>query len=175
MLRISIFLVGIIPFVFCKAAELWYVNSDQVLLAAPRHGANVVGHLPSQSRVSWLERKAGYVRVRSDESEGWILIFSLRSGAKDRSNAFEELNGIASLPLRETEPTRIVASVGVRGVMEEALRSNHILLEEVIKLEVLAHRSREMPMEKIWESFATFNVDHLPLRDSAQKGISYEP
>lgn len=150
------------------AAETWYVQGDQTVLTEPRPDAETVASLPSLSRVTWLERQGGYVKVSaSGKVQGWVRIFGLRSGVKKGGEGLDTLDGIVSMPLRKTDATRMVASVGVRGVMEEALRSNNVRIDEIIKMEMLAQRTRELPANKFWKRVETFKVEHLPEQPAA--------
>lgn len=165
---------GWLAFASVHAADLWYVQGDQAMLTVPRHGAEVAATLPSQTRVEWRERQGGFVKVRSGNMEGWVLIFGLRSGISKGGNVLGEISSTVSAPLRKTDPTRIVASVGVRGVMEEALSSNNTRLDEIMKLEMLSRRSRDLPAEKLWRNVETFKVEHLPEQSSTPQGSTYE-
>jgi hypothetical protein len=103
------------------------------LKRSPAADADSVTNLAANSAVETLERKGGWVRVKSAEGEGWIKMLSLRYGgagaARPGDSGVTQLVNVARTGSSGTQVT-----TGVRGLDEEQLANAQPNTAELAKM-----------------------------------------
>lgn len=129
-------------------ANPWHLVTDQPLRDGPSGGAGVVGRISASTVVEVLEKQRGFARIKSGREAGWVSVFALRQGDRQRTGVLREANDLLRYGMREAESTRIVAVTGLRGVMDDALKANEPDVRELIYLEALAESGAKVPADK---------------------------
>lgn len=86
---------------------------EDLLRAAATAGAPSLGKLAKGSDVVIETRRAGWVRVKANGRSGWVRILSVR---ESRAAAAPDVSGAVRLADRKSDPDRVVAVAGIRGL-----------------------------------------------------------
>ena len=103
----------------------------------PASDSATVSALPEQTAVDVIERKSGWMRVKSVSGEGWVRMLSLRLGgssaAKPGASGVNQLFNVARTGSSGTQVT-----TGVRGLDAEQIANAQPNPAELAKLEKFA-------------------------------------
>ncbi len=107
------------------------------LKQAPASDADTVAALAEQTAVEVLERKSGWMRIKSASGDGWVRMLSLRRGgasaAKPGASGVSQLFNVARTGTSGTQVT-----TGVRGLDAEQIANAQPNPAELAKLEKFA-------------------------------------
>jgi hypothetical protein len=108
-----------------SAAEPAYTVRPTELKARPFSDAATVARLAQGSQVEVVERQASWLQVKSPAASGWVKMLSVRfdqMGASSRTGATNSNLGVL-FNIAQTGSGGSVATTGVKGISEEALRN----------------------------------------------------
>jgi hypothetical protein len=107
------------------------------LKQAPASDSDTVAALAEQTAVEVLERKSGWIRVKSAGGEGWVRMLALRLGgataAKPGASGLTQMFNVARTGTSGTQVT-----TGVRGLDAEQIANAQPNPAELAKLEKFA-------------------------------------
>jgi hypothetical protein len=122
-----------------SASETGHTTRDLEMRAEPKAGAAVVGSLAKGARFELLKRQMSWAQVSAEGKQGWVLFFYLLAGEAPKpagGAAFAEAWTLGTQ--RAAQGDRVTATLGVRGIDEEQLRSARFNAEELKRLEAYA-------------------------------------
>jgi hypothetical protein len=118
-------------------AEAGYTSRELELKAEPAAGAQALATLPKGARVEILAEQKAWSHVRSGDASGWTLSFYVMKGEPAAEVGIaRRLSEAWSLGTERRAET--TATIGVRGLDEEELRSAQYNAEELKRLERLS-------------------------------------
>ncbi|MDP1928321.1 MAG: SH3 domain-containing protein [Thiobacillus sp.] len=114
------------------AASGTVLRTDK-LYSQPSSTASVAGSAAKGASVNILTKRGGWLRVTSGSTTGWIRLLSVRVGAGGlRGNGLGDVVGAATT---RSDPSRVVAVAGLRGLNEEDLKKATFNADELARLE----------------------------------------
>jgi hypothetical protein len=118
-------------------AEAGTIIRATELKQAPASDSDTVAALAEQTAVEVLERKSGWMRVKSASGEGWVRMLALRLGgataAKPGASGLSQMFNVARTGTSGTQVT-----TGVRGLDAEQIANAQPNPAELAKLEKFA-------------------------------------
>ena len=118
------------------AQETGFTLRETDVKAKPFLDAGLLTKLPEKTVVTVLQRQGGWMQIKSDETQGWVRMLSLRLGNPDpKKNDTSFLAAITRSSRPSTSPT---VTTGVRGFSEEDLKAAKPNPEELAKMESFA-------------------------------------
>lgn len=143
------------------AAETAYTVRTTEVKAKPFSDADTLSSLPEKSRVEVLERKSGWLRIKSDDATGWVKMLSLRFGDAARKKSGD--SGLGALfNVAATGGSGSTVSTGVRGLSEENLKNPHPNPEAMKELQRYATGKKEAQSFGKSGKLAMRQIDYLP-------------
>jgi len=101
-----------------QAASGTVLRTDK-LYSQPSATASVAGNAAKGSSVTVLAKQGGWLRVTSGNTTGWMRLLSVRVGAGGLSSS--GLGDVVGAATTRSDPSRVVAVAGLRGLNEEDL------------------------------------------------------
>ena len=101
-----------------SAQEQAVLERDAALLTEPRNGAPVVAQLKQGTSGEVIARKGAWVNLRTASGTGWLFSFNVRFQAPGSSAP----SAGARPPVVATQPRRVTATIGIRGLDEEDMK-----------------------------------------------------
>lgn len=106
-----------------QAGEAAYTVRATELKARPFSDAATLSSLGERSEVEVLERRASWMRVRTNGKTGWVKMLSLRFGDGQKKSGD---SGLAALfNVAKGGGSGSTVATGVRGLSEENLKNPH--------------------------------------------------
>lgn len=129
------------------AADTAYMVRPTELKAKPFSDAATLAKLAQSSQVNVMERQASWLQVKTPAATGWVKLLSVRYDqitASTRSGATNSNLGVL-FNIAQTGSGGSVATTGVKGINEEALRHpqpNPAALQQMQSLDTSAADAR---------------------------------
>jgi len=101
------------------AQQTGVVKNDGVLRADPSATAASVGSVSANSKVEILDRKAFWLKIRSNGTTGWVKMSSVATEGGSAGNP----GALAGLATGRLGSGNIVSASGTRGLSSEELKS----------------------------------------------------
>jgi len=95
------------------------VLRDEKLYAQASATSKVVGSASRGAAVDIVAKQGGWLRVKAGGTEGWVRLLSVRAGAGGVGGA--GIGDVVGAATTKSDPTRVVAVAGLRGLSEEDL------------------------------------------------------
>lgn len=109
---------------------------DENMLAKPSAASATVGRMAKGAQVEILAKQGGWLQVKSGGTQGWVRLLSVRAGAGGSGDGgLAGVAGVAGAVTQKSDPTRVVAVAGVRGLNEEDLKGAQFSAEEIARLD----------------------------------------
>lgn len=145
---------------------------DEPLRASASPGAAVVGNAGRGASVEILARQGGWTQVRAAGRTGWVRLLSVRAGAAGQTDAVGEIKGVLDVGQRRSDPGRVVAVAGLRGLTEEELRGARFDARELDKMNGYAVAAAEAERFARQADLIRRQVAYLPApqKDARQSG-----
>lgn len=106
------------------------------ILSAPSATAAAVGKMNKDMAVDIVAKQGGWLQVKAGKTQGWVRLLSVRAGAGGAAGGgLADVAGVAGAVTQKSDPSRVVAVAGVRGLNEEDLKGAKFNAEEMSKLE----------------------------------------
>ena len=109
---------------------------DESLLAQPSATAAAVGKMTKGMNVDILAKQGGWLQIKAGNSQGWVRLLSVRAGAGGAGGGgLAGVAGVAGAVTQKSDPSRVVAVAGVRGLNEEDLKGAKYSADEIARLD----------------------------------------
>lgn len=109
---------------------------DENVLSKPAAASAAVGKMTKGMAVDIVAKQGGWLQVKAGKTQGWVRLLSVRAGSGGASsNGLAGVAGVAGAATQKSDPSRVVAVAGVRGLNEEDLKGAKFNAAELSKLE----------------------------------------
>lgn len=143
------------------AGDTAYTVRPTEVKTKPFSDAATLSSLPQNSRVEVLDRKSGWMQIRSDGTTGWVKMLSLRFGDAAQKKSGD--SGLGALfNIAATGGSGSTVSTGVRGLSEENLKNPRPNPEAMKELQRYATGRNEAQSFGKSGKLATRRIDYLP-------------
>lgn len=139
-----------------QAASGTVLRTDK-LYSRPSATASVAGSAAKGASVTILAKQGGWLRVTAGRTTGWMRLLSVRVGAGGLSSS--GLGDVVGAATTRSDPSRVVAVAGLRGLNEEDLKQATFNAEELARLDKLTVTAAQ---SKSFASQAGLVAIHVP-------------
>lgn len=136
------------------------------LYSEPASTSKVTASVAKGARVEILGRQAGWLRVKAGSQSGWIRLLSVRAGAGGLGGA--GVGDVVGAATTRSDPTRVVAVAGLRGLDEEDLKQATFNAEEVARMEASSVSAAQARTFARQSGLAAVSVPDLPKPQAQQ-------
>ena len=174
MRKPSMPLIGLVLYVAAASASAapGTVLRSEKLYTHPSATSAVAGTAAKGARVNILAKRGGWLRVTAGSSTGWIRLLSVRVGEGGLGGAgFGDVVGAATT---KSDPSRVVAVAGLRGLNDEDLKQAKFNAEEMSRLDALTTGASQARSFASRAGLAAVNVPVLPAPQPAEKSSPWE-
>jgi hypothetical protein len=145
---------------------------DENLLAKPSASSSAVGKMTKGMAVDIVAKQGGWLQVTAGKAQGWVRLLSVRAGAGGSSDGLAGIAGVAGAVTQQSDPSRVVAVAGVRGLNEEDLKGARFSPEELARLDGYAVSRAQATAFAEKSGLKAQNVAALPKPQSSQPARS---
>lgn len=146
------------------AASAWAapgtVLRDESLYSQPSAGSTVAGNVARGASVNILAKQGGWLRVSAGKSTGWIRLLSVRVGEGGLGGA--GLGDVVGAATTKSDPSRVVAVAGLRGLTDEELKQAKFNADELARLDAWAVSAAQAENFARQSGLVAVNVPNLP-------------
>ena len=175
------FLIPAAVLVLCTAsASVWAapgtVLRNDKLYSQPRASATVAGSVAKGTSVNILAKQGGWLRVTAGKSTGWVRLLSVRAGAGGLGGA--GLGDVVGAATTRSDPRRVVAVAGLRGLNDEDLKQAKFNADELARMDALGVSATQARNFASQSGLVAVNVPELPKprpKSQTQPGQSSSP
>lgn len=161
----------------CTATASAWAASGTVLRAEklysqPAATSKVTASVAKGASVVILAKRGGWLRVQAGKSTGWIRLLSVRAGTGGLGGA--RVGDVVGAATTKSDPSRVVAVAGLRGLNDEDLKQAKFNAEELARMEarnVTAAQARSFAGQS---GLAAVSVPDLPKPKAAQPSSTWE-
>ena len=136
------------------------VLRDEKLYSQPSSSATVAGGAVKGASVNILAKQGGWLRVTAGKTTGWIRLLSVRVGEGGLGGA--GLGDVVGAATTKSDPSRVVAVAGLRGLNEEDLKKAKFKADEVARLDAMKVSATQARSFASQASLAAVKVKALP-------------
>lgn len=159
------FLIPAAALVLCvTAASAWAapgtVLRNEKIYSQPSASARVAGSVAKGASVNILAKQGGWLRVTSGKTTGWVRLLSVRAGAGGLGRA--GLGDVVGAATTKSDPSRVVAVAGLRGLNEEDLKQAKFNADELERLETLSVTATQARNHASQSGLVAVKVPGLP-------------
>lgn len=115
------------------AAAQGTVLRDDKLYSQPSATSKVTGSAAKGAMVTIVAKRGGWLQVSAGKSSGWIRLLSVRAGAGGLPGS--GLGDVVGAATTKSDPSRVVAVAGLRGLDDEDLKQARFNGEELARLD----------------------------------------
>ncbi len=133
---------------------------DESLRAQASATAAVSAQASKGTAVDILTRQGGWLQVKTARSQGWVRLLSVRTGSGGAGGA--GVGDVLGVATSQSNPSRVVAVAGVRGLNEEELKTAKFSPEELARLENGAVTREQARANASRVGLVVTNVPSLP-------------
>jgi len=171
------FLIPAAVLVLCTAsASAWAapgtVLRNDKLYSQPSASSRVAGSVTKGTSVNILAKQGGWLRVTAGKSTGWVRLLSVRAGAGGLGGA--GLGDVVGAATTKSDPSRVVAVAGLRGLNDEDLKQAKFNADELARLDALNVTAAQARNFASQSGLAAVNVPDLPKPQPAQTSSPWE-
>lgn len=175
MSRTFLFAVGALALGLSTAAA-WAspgtVLRNDRLYTQPSSSASVAATVTRGTPVNILGKQGGWVRVTAGRTTGWMRLLSVRAGEGSvRGAGVGDVFGAATT---RSDPTRVVAVAGLRGLNDEDLKLAKFNPDEMARLEALEVSATQARTFAKKTGLAAVSVPSLPAPQPQQSDSPWE-
>ena len=132
------FLIPAVALALYAAAPSAWAASGTVLRAEklysqPAATSKTTASVAKGAKVEILAKQGGWLRVKSGASTGWIRLLSVRAGTGGLGGA--GVGDVVGAATTKSDPSRVVAVAGLRGLDEEDLKQAKFNEAELARME----------------------------------------
>jgi len=171
------FLIPAAVLLLCAAsASAWAapgtVLRNEKLYSQPSSGAKVTATVAKGASVDILAKQGGWLRVTAGKSTGWIRLLSVRAGAGGLGGA--GIGDVVGAATTQSDPSRVVAVAGLRGLNEEDLKKAQFNAGELARLQAMSVSPAQARSFAGQAGLAAVKVPALPEPKPAESSSSWE-
>ena len=144
---------------------------DDAMRTAPQAGADSVTKLVKGQDVRVLATEGGWTQVYVAGQTGWVRILSVKS----RTATGADLGVLAEVGQRPSDPGKVVAVAGARGLDEEDLKAARYAPEQLLVLDTHAASSADAEQFARNIGLTRRAIPYLPGPDSRSPSSSSQP
>jgi hypothetical protein len=111
---------------------------EEKLYTKPSASSPVAGKMTKGMAVEIIAKQGGWLQVKAGKAQGWVRLLSVRAGAGGSGGGLADVAGVAGAVTQKSDPSRVVAVAGVRGLNEEDLKGAKYSAEEIARLDAFA-------------------------------------
>ena len=148
------------------------VLRDEKLYTQPSSGSAVAATVAKGASVNILSKQGGWLRVSSGKTTGWIRLLSVRAGEGGVGGA--GLGDVVGAATTRSDPSRVVAVAGLRGLNDEDLKQAKFNGEELARLGAWEVSTSQTQRFASQSGLVAVKVKGLPEPKSAQPSSSWE-
>ena len=141
------------------------------LYREPASTSKVTASVAKGARVEILGKQAGWLRVKAGSQSGWIRLLSVRAGSGGLGGA--GVGDVVGAATTRSDPTRVVAVAGLRGLNDEDLKQAKFNAEELARLDALSVSATQARAFAGQARLAAVSVPDLP-QPQAQQSSTWE-
>jgi hypothetical protein len=154
------------------AAAPGTVLRNDKLYSKPSSSAAVTANVPKGASVEILAKQGGWLRVSAGKSSGWIRLLSVRAGAGGLGGA--GLGDVVGAATTKSDPSRVVAVAGLRGLNDEDLKQAKFNADELGRLDAWSVTAAQARSFASQSGLVTANVAALPEPKPQQSSSPWE-
>ncbi len=171
------FLIPASALVLCVAAASALAAPGTVLrndklYSQPSASSKVAANVSKGASVNILAKQGGWLRVSSGKSTGWIRLLSVRAGAGGLGGA--GLGDVVGAATTRSDPSRVVAVAGLRGLSEEDLKQAKFNGDELVRMNAWQATPAQARSFAAQSGLKTTKVAALPAPQSAKTSSPWE-
>ncbi len=144
---------------------------DDAMRTAPQAGAGRVARLTKGQEVRVLASEGGWTQVYAEGQTGWVRILSVKSHTATSA----DLGVLAEVGQRPSDPGKVVAVAGARGLDEENLKAARYAPEQLLVLDTYAASSADAEQFARNSGLIRRAIPYLPGPDSRNSSSSSQP
>jgi hypothetical protein len=148
------------------------VLRNEKLYSQPSSGAKVTATVAKGASVNILAKQGGWLRVTAGRSTGWIRLLSVRAGAGGLGGA--GIGDVVGAATTKSDPSRVVAVAGLRGLNEEDLKKAQFNPDELARLQAMSVSPAQARSYAGQAGLAVVSVPALPEPKPAESSSSWE-
>lgn len=141
------------------------------LYSEPASTSKVTGSVAKGASVEILGKQAGWLRVKAGSQSGWIRLLSVRAGAGGLGGA--GVGDVVGAATTRSDPTRVVAVAGLRGLNDEDLKQAKFNAEELARMDARSVSATQARTFASQAGLAAVSVPDLP-KPQAQQSSTWE-
>lgn len=146
------------------------VLRDDKLYSQPSATSAVAGNASRGATVNILAKQGGWLKVSTGKSSGWIRLLSVRAGAGGLGGT--GVGDVVGAATTKSDPSRVVAVAGLRGLNEEDLKKAKFNGEELARMDGWTATPAQARSFAGQSGLAASNVPALPAPGAAQPKAS---
>lgn len=158
------------------AASAWAapgtVLRNDKLYSQPSASSKVAANVSRGASVNILAKQGGWLRVSAGKSTGWIRLLSVRAGAGGLGGA--GLGDVVGAATTRSDPSRVVAVAGLRGLNEEDLKQAKFNGDELARMNAWQATPAQARSFAAQSGLKTAKVAALPAPQSAKTSSPWE-
>lgn len=171
------FLIPAAALMLCvSAASAWAASGtvlrNDKLYSQPSATSRVAGSAVKGASVNILAKQGGWLRVSSGRTTGWIRLLSVRAGAGGIGGA--GLGDVVGAATTRSDPSRVVAVAGLRGLNDEDLKQAKFNGDELARLDNWEATTAQARSFAGQSGLAAVNVPGLPEPKPQQASSPWE-
>lgn len=148
------------------------VLRNEKLYSQPSSGAKVTATVAKGASVDILAKQGGWLRVTAGRSTGWIRLLSVRAGAGGLGGA--GIGDVVGAATTKSDPSRVVAVAGLRGLNEEDLKKAQFNADELARLQAMGVSPTQARSFAGQAGLAAVSVPALPEPKPKESSSSWE-
>lgn len=158
-------LISVAAWVLLAAATSAQAASGTVLrnekiYSQPSSGSAVAANVAKGTGVNVVSKQGGWLRVTSGRTTGWIRLLSVRMGEGGLSSS--GLSDVAGAATTRSDPSRVVAVAGLRGLNDEDLKQAKFNPDELARLDAWSVTNAQASKYAGQAGLVAVNVPSLP-------------
>ncbi len=142
------------------SSVLGTVLRAEKLYSEPASTSKVTASVAKGASVEILGKQAGWLRVKAGSQSGWIRLLSVRAGSGGLGGV--GVGAVVGAATTRSDPTRVVAVAGLRGLNEEDLKQAKFSAEELARMEAWSVSATQARTFASQSGLAAVSVPDLP-------------
>lgn len=148
------------------------VLRNEKLYSQPAATSKVTASVAKGAKVEILAKQGGWLRVKAGTSTGWVRLLSVRAGAGGLGGTgARDVLGAATT---KSDPSRVVAVAGLRGLNDEDLKQAKFNAEELARMEALSVTAAQARGFARQSGLVAVSVPDLPKPQAAQPSSTWD-
>jgi len=148
------------------------VLRNEKLYSQPSASASVTASVAKGASVNILSKQGGWLRVTAGKSTGWVRLLSVRAGAGGAGGV--GVGDVVGAATTKSDPSRVVAVAGLRGLNEEDLKQAKYNADELARLDTMSVSPAQARSFAGQSGLAAVKVPALPEPQPAQSSSPWE-